>query len=285
MKCVFRRRRELGQGRRGCPDPTLAWRGTSRQILGGWITGPNDAPKGQGLGLQSLTDPRSTSLLHSLTGVTRSGALVFKTSLSLSAKEVKGTSLGPAMQTVSTRVTRFGSSCGSASSPTSLGAEIRLLVGVGGCPRPQAHALLSSPGPRQAFGPDWMDTQALLDPGMYRAPSGPWLREPLEKGSRGCAGQQQSWTPTCKGNSCRRRPRQLLVARPALRGSGVCVAEDKAAEVRPGPRTGWGGDSLSSGILRGAWARREGRLARLLSGASGINQKVRIDICAYAKSL
>lgn len=34
LECVFRRR-ELGQGRRGCPDSTLAWRGTSRQILGG----------------------------------------------------------------------------------------------------------------------------------------------------------------------------------------------------------------------------------------------------------
>ena len=153
-------------------------------------------------------------------------------------------------------------------------------MGVGECPRPQAHALLRSPGPHQAFGPEWMDTQALLDPGMYRVPSGPWLLEPLKKGNRGCARQQQSWTSVCKGNSCSQRPRQMLVTRLTLHGSGVCVAEDGAAEVRPGPRTRWGGDSLSSGILRGGWARREGRFAWLLSGASGMNQEVRTDICA-----
>lgn len=39
------------------------------RFWGSWITGPDDAPKGQGLRLQSLTDPRSTSLLQSLTPV------------------------------------------------------------------------------------------------------------------------------------------------------------------------------------------------------------------------
>jgi len=50
-------------------------------------------------------------------------------------------------------------------------------------------------------------------------------------------------------------------------------------------RTGWGGDRLSSGILRGGCARREGRFARLLSGASGTNQEVRTDICACQVAL
>ena len=90
---------------------TPPWPGGAHpgRFWGSWITGPDDAPKGQGLRLQSLTDPRSTPLVHSLTGVTRSGALVFKASLSPSTKEVKGTYLGPAIQTVSTPLTRFGS--------------------------------------------------------------------------------------------------------------------------------------------------------------------------------
>ena len=81
---------------------TPPWPGGAHpgRFWGSWITGPDDAPKGQGLRLQSLTDPRSTPLVHSLTGVTRSGALVFKASLSPSTKEVKGTYLGPAIQTV-----------------------------------------------------------------------------------------------------------------------------------------------------------------------------------------
>ena len=130
-----------------------------------------------------------------------------------------------------------------------------------------------------AFGPEWMDTQAPLDPGMYREPSGPWFREPLKKVNTGrCVGHQQSWMLVCKDGSCSWRPRQLLVTRLTLRGwGGRCAVEDGAAEVTAGPRTGWGGDGLSS---EKPGPVERGGLPLLLSGVSGINQEVRTDICA-----
>ena len=53
--------------------------------------------------------------------------------------------------------------------------------------------------------------------------------------------------------------------------------EDGAAEVTAGPRTGWGGDGLSS---EKPGPVERGGLPLLLSGVSGINQEVRTDICA-----
>lgn len=217
----------LGQGRRGCPDPTLAWRGTSRQILG-LDHCPNDAPKGQGLGLQSLTDPRSTSLLHSLTvGV-----------------QVRGLSLQNLTFSVCKRGERHLSGASNADGkytgdsfrlfvwPSQLthqpGAEDPAPSGCGwGAPGPGTCSP-ELPKLRQAFGPDWMDTQALLDSWDVQSAKGPWLREPLERGAEGVRVSSRAGHPRVRATAAAADPDSCWSPGRALRGSGVCVAEDKA---------------------------------------------------------
>ena len=165
------------------------------------------------------------------------------------------------MQTVSIQVTSFDSSVGQPAHPPALGGSRSGSWWVWvGAPGLNTHSP-ELPWAMPAFGPEWMDTQAPLDPGMYREPSGPWFREPLKKVNTGrCVGHQQSWMLVCKDGSCSWRPRQLLVTRLTLRGWGggaVCGGRwGCRGHSRAQDGVGW-----RRPVFREAWARGEGRFA------------------------